>query len=115
LSAFSYRPAYHWSVAERVACVRCGAEGGIRLPDARAAVVTCAACEAEQPARDYLSPMARLKRATSTNQVPKVEVGMTEDLRHQVDERKARRKLVLALGIGIPVVAGIVAGIAMLT
>jgi hypothetical protein len=88
----------------------------VRLPDAQATVVTCTACEAEQPAGDY-APMARLKRATSTNKVVRVEVkvGIPEDLRHQVDERKARRRLVLALGIGIPVVAGIVVGIAMLT
>lgn len=103
-------------MAELVACVRCGAVDGVELPaDEDATTVTCAACAAEQPARDYLSPMAQLKRATTTSsKLPKIEVGIPEDLRHRVDERKAKRRLVVVIVVGIGVAAGILVGIAML-
>jgi hypothetical protein len=100
-------------VDELVACVRCGAAEGVRLPAADATVVICAACEAEQPAGDYVSPMARIRRATSTNKVPKITVGIPEDLRHKVEERKAKRRLAFALGLGM-VLVGIVVAVAML-
>ncbi|MBX3157343.1 MAG: hypothetical protein KF773_15315 [Deltaproteobacteria bacterium] len=102
-------------MAELVACVRCGAVDGVELPVEDAATVTCAACAAAQPAHDYLSPMAQLKRATTaTSKLPKIAVGIPEDLRHRVDERKAKRRIAVAIAVAVGVVAGILVGIAML-
>jgi hypothetical protein len=64
--------------------------------------------------------MARLKRASSTSSSKlyriedRIEVGLQEDLRHKVDERRAKRRLLVALLVGLPVVGGIVLAITLL-
>jgi hypothetical protein len=107
-------PGYAAPVAELVACVRCGAEG-ISLPATPDAALTCSACHASQPARDYL-PMARLKRASTTSsKLYRVDVAIPDDLRHKVDdEKRARRRLIVALLVAIPIVSGAAVAVALL-
>lgn len=86
-------------MAELVGCKACGAAAAVRLPEAGEETVTCAACAADQPVSAYLTAIGQLQRATSTNRIPRVVVGIQPEMRARVDERKAKRRIAVVLGL----------------